>query len=349
MDSESAISGGSTSRRLRDTFGQRQPSRRPQRSVTNSPLYSVWHNYAMGLSWASSRHDASYKSLIKAASLGLKLKAVEARIAELMTRAGREPQPSELANQWPRAQAFVAQNKDGARMVHPPKTDLYNKEVLQVTAQSASGIEDIRSFLLERSPERTEIPPWEYLSKVFPNDIALVCPQFTSAGYYVRPNEDNDWLVFFVSGKEGNPEGTWFLSNPVNGELKVNAAGHESARSEPNVTSFRHVVIESDDADPDLWLRAWVTLKLPIVSITESGNPDSCAHVLVRINAASKADWTAIVEKHFKRGLLAALGADLKVMTAVRLTRLPNVHRLNKGGFQRLLYLNPNPEPKAIL
>ena len=71
--------------------------------------------------------------------------------------------------------------------------------------------------------------------------------------------------------------------------------------------------------------------------------------MLVRINAASKADWTAIVEKHFKRGLLAALGADLKVMTAVRLTRLPNVYRINKGGFQRLLYLNPNPEPKAIL
>jgi hypothetical protein len=320
-------------------------------SSTDTAIYSNWNSYVMRLDWSSGRHDASYKAQVRAVSLGLTLEDVEERITELMIRAGRQPQPGELANQWPRAQAFINGNKDGTPVVRTIKPTPYDIDILKRQAALADDISDIRLFLLERSPEKTDISPQEYLSKVFPDEISIVFSEMRSGGYFVKPNEDNDWVEeAFVSGEVlGNSNGSWFLSNPVDGEIKPNASGIESARSEGNITAFRHVVCESDIAPKDLWLRAWATIKLPIVSIIDSGNPESADHVLVRVNAEDKTHWTEIVNTYFKRGLLAAMGADTKVMTSVRLTRLPNCHRLNKGGFQRLLYLNPNPQPKAIL
>jgi hypothetical protein len=51
-----------------------------------------------------------------------------------------------------------------------------------------------------------------------------------------------------------------------------NSSGKSSIRSEENVVSFKHLVIESDigkqhPEQPELWLRAAALLKLPIVSI----------------------------------------------------------------------------------
>jgi hypothetical protein len=241
--------------------------------LSNTAIYSNWNSYVMRLDWASGRHDASYKAQCKAVALGLTFEDVEERITELMVRAGRQPQVGELQNQWPRAVAFLNGNKDG-QITRSLKPTPYDIEILKRQAALADGIKDIRFFLQERSPEKTDIPPQEYLSKVFRNEISIVFSQMRSGGYFVKPNEDNEWVEqAFVSGKVlGNSDGSWFMSNPVDGEIKPNTSGTESARSEGNITAYRHVVCESDVAPKDLWLRAWVTIKLPIVSIIDSGS-----------------------------------------------------------------------------
>ena len=47
--------------------------------------------------------------------------------------------------------------------------------------------------------------------------------------------------------------------------------------------------------------------------------------------------------------LLGRLGADPAIYSAVRLTRLANVPRPDKGGFQTLLYLNPESNGETNL
>jgi hypothetical protein len=136
------------------------------------------------------------------------------------------------------------------------------------------------------------------------------------------------------------PDGVWFLPQPVDGEFHGNPrlGGKRSRRSEESVTSWRYAVLESDEADPDEWLRCLVQMPLRIACICESGGRS--VHALVRIDAASKADWDVRVGGI--KPVLVTLGADAGALSAVRLTRLPQAKRGER--VQRLLYLNPAPD-----
>jgi hypothetical protein len=145
-------------------------------------------------------------------------------------------------------------------------------------------------------------------------------------------------------------DGAWFLPQPVTGEwlnldrLKSdhNPTGR-TRRSEENVTAFRFALLESDEADTAQWLSALAQLPLPVVSITTSGGRS--IHALVLVNAACKAEWDDLV-----RGALLPvvkpLGADPAALTAVRLTRLPGIHR--GRNLQELLYLDMAPTTEPI-
>jgi hypothetical protein len=126
--------------------------------------------------------------------------------------------------------------------------------------------------------------------------------------------------------REGN-EGVWFLSNPVTGEA-VEGVGivnefypkGESWRSEENVTSWRYMVIESDTAPENLWLRMLVQAPLAISAIYTSGG--NSIHALVRVDQPSKEEWDEFRDS-IKTELIT-LGACPGSLSAVRLTRLPN-------------------------
>jgi hypothetical protein len=115
--------------------------------------------------------------------------------------------------------------------------------------------------------------------------------------------------------------------------------------SEPNVDSWRFGVLESDEAPADLWLRAVVLMRLPIVAIYTSGGRS--IHVLYRMDGATtKEELDARIAPR-KREFIP-IGACPKAMTAVRLTRLPGCWRGKTKQWQRLLYLDPNPDGGPI-
>jgi hypothetical protein len=161
----------------------------------------------------------------------------------------------------------------------------------------------------------------------------------------------------------GGPEGVWFLNQPITGEWKINhAATNHGAprwgrRHRDCVRAWRYLVLESDVADPDLWLRALVLLPLPIAAIYTSGGQS--IHALIRMDAEDKSTFDAIRDELVQ--VVCPLGADAAAMTAVRLTRLPGMLRhgkTNKEGtlqrydrprLQRLAWLNPEPENESIL
>ena len=159
-------------------------------------------------------------------------------------------------------------------------------------------------------------------------------------------------LAYFETGAE---QGVWFLCNPVTGKEAVNDSGKLSLRSHQNVTSWRYMVVESDEADKAQWMSALAQLPLPIASICESGGKS--IHALVRLDAVSKQDWDSKAAK--LEPMLVMLGADPQAISAVRLTRLACCKRLgttNGDGYvqyreprmQRLLYLNGNPDNTPI-
>ena len=140
--------------------------------------------------------------------------------------------------------------------------------------------------------------------------------------------------------------GCWYLCNPVDGEWhdtgetdKITGKPHFSCRNHQAITSWRYGVLESDQAPFDQWLAFIVQLPIRIAAIYTSGSRS--IHALIRLDATSKAQFDAIVAP-LKRPL-KVLGADPACLSAVRLTRLPGCWRPEKNGFQKLLYLCPNP------
>jgi hypothetical protein len=140
-------------------------------------------------------------------------------------------------------------------------------------------------------------------------------------------------------------DGVWFLPQPVDGMFHPNPrlGGRLSRRSEESVTAWRYAVLESDKAEPEDWLRCVIQMPLRIACICESGGRS--IHALVRLDAASKEDWDAQIQ--VIKPVVVTLGADAGALSAVRLTRLPQARRGER--IQRLLYLNPTPEPVPIL
>ena len=184
----------------------------------------------------------------------------------------------------------------------------------------------------------------------------LVFTEFKSQGQFIqwcgrggyRLGDRRDVKAVRSPLPEGAADGVWFLSNPISGEWKINpsAVGRDGEakwgrRHGDCITAWRYMVLESDVAAPELWLKVLVQLPLPIAAIYTSGGKS--VHALVRVDAGSKAEWDKI------RDVVAGcvpLGADPAAMTAVRLTRLPGCLRGDR--LQELYYLNPQPRPQAI-
>ena len=103
------------------------------------------------------------------------------------------------------------------------------------------------------------------------------------------------------------------------------------------------MVFESDQADFKYWMGALVQLPLRVAAVYTSGSKS--IHVLVRVDARSKEEFDQLRIQAIR--LTKVIGADDKAITAVRLSRLPGCTRGGKP--QKLLYLNPQPEPIPLI
>jgi hypothetical protein len=321
------------------------------------------HARLICLPWHQGRHHASYSAMLAAAPLGVSEANALPIIAHYMKRAGRSPEVGELERQWPNAKTHVSQTSgtDSRRKKSTSrKTVLYDGDFLRAFIKPLDGVSDIETYLKERSPLPVDTGPDEFLSTIFPSPEKSVFFNNLMGRGWLHPDEDIPDLISYFQpvAPEGceavrNETGMWYLCQPVNGEERINSSGKSRIRSEENVVSFKHLVIESDigkqhPEQPELWLRAAALLKLPIVSIVKSGNPRSGAHILVKVNAKSKEGWQVRKDLIKFSPLLGRLGADPAIYSAVRLTRLANVPRPDKGGFQTLLYFNPEPTGRSI-
>jgi hypothetical protein len=227
-----------------------------------------------------------------------------------------------------------------------PITDIkFDPAKLRSMAAKISQPRSWRPWLWERSAKRPETQnAFSFLAHVFqPGEQVQVFDKMESVSPFAtvkvdRPMDCRLPALLGTGGRYG--VGIWYLCNPVDGEWHHNPRrGKMSCRSEESITSFRHAVLESDEAAADEWLSFLVQLPIRTVAIYTSGGRS--IHCLFRVDAPSKQDWDAAILP-LKRPL-KVLGADAGAFSAVRLTRLPGCWRPEKSGFQKLLYLNPDP------
>ena len=185
----------------------------------------------------------------------------------------------------------------------------------------------------------------EFLSLLYVGEKVLIFSDDRSQGQALWPDDPIP---------EPSERGMWFLGNPVDGLSHENPrTGKPSRRSEESVTSWRYALLESDSADPSVWLGALAKSSLPIAAIYSSGGRS--VHALIRVRGAegdlggpeSKESWDRWAR--LQKPHLSRLGADPKALTAVRLTRLPQQQRPEKGRLQKLLYVNPMPFGERLL
>jgi hypothetical protein len=232
----------------------------------------------------------------------------------------------------------------GKKSSHKPEEKVkYDPEKL---AKIANRIDfDITpEWLEERSSAPVALAPEQFLRVLYLENECVWIGTFKKArrGLIWRNDEHTMSLDHLRSGHEG----VWFLSNPVHGRAEYTGSKTEhypdgaTWNSEANITSWRYLLLESDKAPADLWLKMLVQIRHPIVAIYTSGRES--IHALIRVDAPSKEAWSEFADTVQPR--LIELGADPNSMTARRLTRLPGCIREETGQEQKLLYLNPQAE-----
>jgi len=245
------------------------------------------------------------------------------------------------------------------RMIEPE----FDPGKLNAIAGRLSGVNE--SWFARRSKLPVDAQtPGTFLQQLYaPGEHVIIFDEFISQGQDVWHHSGEHIPPYDPQRfRTGKPRGVWFLCNPVTGQfvpdgnLKGDGTPHLTRRSWRTITSWRYLVLESDQADPLQWLSAVAQLPLRIVAIYTSGGKS--IHVLVRLDASSKQDWDAQAAQI--KPIVIPLGADPGAISGVRLTRLPCCERLGTddrdGAFvpyseprlQKLLYLNPTLDSTPI-
>lgn len=253
-------------------------------------------------------------------------------------------------------------------------TELFDVESLRSAVSGVAAVSP--EWFMERSPvDPRRVLPGEFLSTIFePGERALVFTNFYSQGDFGwevgrggfrLASEKGVKAVKSALPLDGGRDGVWYLSNPVTLGWEPNPRknGELSRRTKECVTSWRYLVLESDEAKElrkagkvreaiemeEMWLKLLAVFPSAIRAIYSSAGGSWHALVCVAMDSWAAMDGflkgnpngKSAAARQGAKAVWARFGADPGALTPVRLTRLPGCTR--RGKEQRLIYLNPGP------
>ena len=175
-----------------------------------------------------------------------------------------------------------------------------------------------------------------------PDDVLFLGERFSTTVRTVR-----DWIEFI--GKNGSRDLPHIIPNPLTGNQHTRADGGLSYRCDNAVRVFRFAMVEFDNLSRDDQLAFWAAIPLPVAALIDSGGKSIHGWIKLPASIRTAADWQQHVENDLYQRLLIPLGVDPACRNEARLSRFPGHYRADKGAFQRLLYLDPDPAPGPIL
>lgn len=255
-----------------------------------------------------------------------------------------------------------------------PEKPTFSRELAYKVAASCPRImsEDVlRRISPVEIPDDRHLWPELLLDTLYqPGERVLIFTNMRSQGQFLREIGRGNYRLAAHPGQRASsvshlpaegPEGVWFLCAPVVGAWQPNPNNLDQKTKEPKpgrrhsecCTAFRYAVIESDTISPTVWLNILAVLNDRIAAVYTSGSKS--VHTLLHLgDCATTAEFNRHRQDLLRR--LVPVGADPAALTPVRLTRLPGCLRLNKTdpatgqpAVQKLLYLNPNPQPHTPL
>ncbi len=290
-----------------------------------------------------------HSRIMSAAALGA-LSDVPAHEAEaaILSAMPRTPSPSnEVATAI--RKAYTEAGGIGAGytpLIYRKRTPRDLTEARRKIAAPHTDCPDLECEFWEASPIRIDGEPGPNDARLLletlysPDDILFIGENFGREVLPVR-----EWL-------ERLPDKTpapWphFIPNPVDGQQHPDNTGSPSFRCDNAVRSFRFATVEFDNLPREEQLAFFAGVKMPIAALIDSGGKS--IHALVKVEAPNRETWTQEIEQRLFADMLMPLGCDRTCRNESRLSRLPGHFRTEKGRWQRLLYLNPNPTGRGIL
>lgn len=152
-----------------------------------------------------------------------------------------------------------------------------------------------------------------------------------------------DWIRWI--DEKGIPEseaGAWQRMNPV----KPVGTGADGSFVDADVTEFRYMLLESDTLPPEIQLRFFIRIKLPVAVILLSGGKS--AHAWVRLNAPTADAYESAVKRIIDA--LKPFGFDAANKNPSRLSRMVGAKReigAAGDGLQKLLWIT-HPQTESI-
>lgn len=151
-----------------------------------------------------------------------------------------------------------------------------------------------------------------------------------------------EWIARFDDGRPVPPH---FIPNPLTGREHPLADGKLSRRGDSAVAGFLYAVAEMDNlSKPEQLAFWWGFRSAPITALIDSGGKS--VHAILRVGCETRADWERDIEGQLFPRVLVPLGCDPQCRNEARLSRLPGHYRAEKQAWQRLLYLNPEGNPR---
>lgn len=208
------------------------------------------------------------------------------------------------------------------------------------------AISDDEADVWESSPIRIDWPHQEdtvrFLETVFKaDDLVFIGNQLEPGVLGVNIRSVSHWLEYLHTGGTVGP---LYIVNPLTGEPAPKRGGDGiSYRSDSNVKRYCHALIEFDNLPMQDQLRFWLSIRLPVVSLVDSGGKS--IHGLLDVTQLAEvgdADaWSNLIKYRLYKERLEHLGIDVACSNPARMSRLPGVKRPETKRYQRLLWLSP--------
>lgn len=178
-----------------------------------------------------------------------------------------------------------------------------------------------------------------FLKAMFADDEKVFIGERTDQGIIgrtIRPV--SEWVDHIERGGVIAP---FIIVNPLSGSQANKKSGGLTRRGDGNIHIFRHALAEFDNLSHEDQLKFWAAVPLPVVALVDTGGKSLHGWIDVQkiAEVPNHDDWDIHIRSRLYDCRLTPMGCDPACKNPARLSRLPGHFRVEKGKYQRLLWL----------